>query len=99
MLRSYSFSSYDCIDSNKEKIALEEVVLNKIREECKIDVKHIVESVQNYELNRYRAIYFLMLKREIKKEEGHLIQLSAFKTRKRRDSIRLSPLLTSKNGR
>ena len=74
-------------------------MLNKIREECKIDVKHVVASVQNYELNRYRTIYFLILKREIKKEEGGFTQLSAFKTRKRRDSIRLSPLLTSNNGK
>ena len=74
-------------------------MLNKIKEECKIDVKHVIASVQNYELNRYRAIYFLMLKREIKKEEGYSEQLSTFKTRRRRDSIRLSPLLTSNNGK
>ena len=62
-LKAYRFDCGDFIDFQKELVIPEESILSLCERECKVDRKRVAESVKSYRMDRYHAIYYLLLNR------------------------------------
>jgi hypothetical protein len=64
-MSSYSFTSPNCVDYKYDVLMPEEVILGLAERECRTDKRKVAESVKTYRLDKYRAIYYLLLRREL----------------------------------
>ena len=89
---SYYFDSACFIDSNRDQVLPEESILSMAQKECRMDRRKVIESVKQYRLDRFHAVYYILLKREMEgRKSMENSSLSIFK-KQNRNSIKLKSI-------
>ena len=80
------------IDYKNEVLIPEESILALAQKQCKVDKRKVIESVKSYKLDKFRAIYYLLLKRQMQNAENNA-NISPYKKQRRNSIMKLQPII------
>jgi hypothetical protein len=93
-LSFYALPTPESFDHRKDVLTAEEWVLDLAEKDCRVKRKRVVESVKEYKLDRYHAIYYLLLQREKQNRINMEASMGSYK-KQRRNSLKLNPIRRS----